>query len=205
MINLKENSKVLFQGDSVTDCYRDRLDESSLGNSYVREVASYLKKYNITTINKAIAGNRVDHLLQRFESDFKNVNPDYIFLLIGVNDTWHNYPNQKDNKTFETEYNLLLSKIKNEIDVPVIILEPFIIGYNEEITCMNSDLNQKIDIIRKLSNKYNYKYISFKEDFDNIVTKENYLNFTLEGIHLHDEGYKVISNKLISNINIITK
>lgn len=204
MISLKSYSIVLFQGDSVTDCHRDRNDEYSLGDSYVKEVSNYLKQYNIRSINKAIAGNKVTDLLDRFDNDFKNVKPDYIFLLIGVNDTWHNYPNQKDTKTFEQEYDLLLSKIKKEINVPVILLEPFIIGYNEEITIMKPDLKEKIEIIKSLSTKYNYEYISFEKELNEILTKDNYLEYTLEGIHLLEKGYKILSDKIISNI-IITK
>lgn len=202
MISLKSNSIVLFQGDSVTDCHRDRNDEYSLGDSYVKEVSNYLKQYNIRSINKAIAGNKVNDLLDRFDNDFKNVKPDYIFLLIGVNDTWHNYPNQKDTKTFEQEYDLLLSKIKKEINVPVILLEPFIIGYNEEITIMKPDLKEKIEIIKSLSTKYNYEYISFEKELNEILTKDNYLEYTLEGIHLLEKGYKILSDKIISNIII---
>ena len=101
MITIKANSKVLFQGDSVTDCYRDRNDELSLGNSYVKDVAKYLNKFNIKIVNKAIAGNKVNDLINRFDNDFKNIKPDYIFILIGVNDTWHNYPNQKQTTVFE--------------------------------------------------------------------------------------------------------
>jgi lysophospholipase L1-like esterase len=68
---IKPNSILLFQGDSVTDCYRDRLDDSKLGNSYVPMIYEYLKQYNIKVINKAIAGNRVDHLLNRFEKEIR--------------------------------------------------------------------------------------------------------------------------------------
>ena len=202
MITIKQNSKVLFQGDSVTDCHRDRNDINSLGNSYVKDVASFLSQYNIKSINKAISGNTVRDLLGRLEEDFFKINPDYIFILIGVNDTWHNYPKQKPSLVFYVEYELLLKKIKERLNVPVILLEPFIIGYNEEITCMEEDLNDKISYIKKLAEKYDCQYLSFKNEFNSILTKENYLEYTLEGIHLLEKGYQIMSQKLISNINI---
>lgn len=203
MIKLKSNSVVLFQGDSVTDCHRNRDDIASMGDSYVKTMNEYLKKYNIQVINKGISGNKVDNLLERFDNDFKGVNPDYIFILIGVNDTWHDFPNQKDTATFKKEYELLISKIKEEINVPIIILEPFIIGFNEEITCMKNDLDEKIQVIKELANKYDLEYISFTNEFNQLLTKDNYLEYTKEGIHLLDKGYEIISNKLISNIKII--
>ena len=54
MINIIEKSLVLFQGDSVTDCRRNRNDEYDLGDSYVRIVGEYLKKNNVQVINRAI-------------------------------------------------------------------------------------------------------------------------------------------------------
>ena len=32
---LKQNSTLLFQGDSVTDCQRNRENDNEVGNSYV--------------------------------------------------------------------------------------------------------------------------------------------------------------------------
>lgn len=187
----------------MTDCHRERDDIKSMGNSYVKEMYEYLSRFNIQVINKGIAGNKVNNLIERFEQDFKEVKPDYIFILIGVNDTWHDYPNQKSTEKFEEEYELLIAKIKEEMNIPIILLEPFIIGYNKEIICMSKDLEDKILSIKKLSNKYNLEYISFKEEFDSVLTKENYLEYTIEGIHLLDKGYKIMSDKLISNIEII--
>ena len=180
MVEIKKNSLVLFQGDSVTDWHRDRNDLKSMGDSYVKLMNEYLSKFNITVVNKGVAGNKVNNLLDRFDNDFKDVKPDYIFILIGVNDTWHDFPNQKTTKQFEDEYDLLINKIITEINVPIILLEPFIIGYNEEITCMKADLNDKIEAIKRLSNKYNLEYISFIDEFNETLTIDNYLEYTLE-------------------------
>lgn len=199
---LKQNSTLLFQGDSVTDCYRDRLDDSKLGNSYVPMIYEYLKQYNIKVINRAIAGNRVDHLLNRFEKDFKQVNPDYLVLLIGVNDTWHDFPNQKTNEVFEKEFDLLLSKIKNEMNCDVLILEPFILGFKQEYIIMRDDLRQKIEIIKKISKKYNIEYLSFEHEFSSVITKENEEQYSIEGIHPLPLGYRIMADKIISNFEI---
>lgn len=201
-MKIRKNTKILFQGDSVTDCYRDRSDDENVGESYVKEVKEYLNKYNIKVINKAIAGNRVDHLLEIFENDFKKINPDYLVLLIGVNDTWHNYPNCKDNETFEKEFEELLIKITNKMHCKTLILEPFIIGYKEEYTIMKTDLNEKINIIKSLSKKYNCEYLSFINEFDKIITKENEEQYSIEGIHPLPLGYKIMADKIINSFFI---
>ena len=202
-IAIKKNSIVLFQGDSVTDCHRNREDENDLGNSYVKYVNSYLKDFNIKVINKAISGNRVDHLLQRFDNDFKAVNPDYLFLLIGVNDTWHNFPNNKDDVTFYNEFDLLLTKISKEMNCNIILLEPFIIGYNKETTIMRKDLLGKIEIIRDLAKKYKCEYITFENDIAEILVSEDDAQYSLDGIHPFDITYQIMAKKIISKIDII--
>lgn len=202
-MEIKRFSKILFQGDSVTDCYRNRDDENDVGNSYVKTIKNYLNKYDIKVINKAISGNRVDHLLERFEQDFKQINPDYLVLLIGVNDTWHNYPNCKDNNTFKNELELLFYKITNEMHCKTLILEPFIIGYKQQYTIMKNDLNKKIAIIKSLTLKYKMEYLSFIDDFNQIITKENEDQYSIEGIHPLPLGYDIMANKIIKSFTFI--
>lgn len=202
-MKIKRNSLVLFQGDSVTDCHRDRLDFNSLGDSYVKIINEVLKEYNIQILNRAISGNRVDNLLERFDKDFKELNPDYLFLLIGVNDTWHNYPNCKNNEVFYQEYDLLLSRIKNEMNCEVVILEPFIIGSIEEITCMRGDLLKKVEIIRKLAKKYQCELITFENRFAEAMVNDDESLYSIEGIHPKELGYHLMAKTILSKIEII--
>ena len=55
------NEKVLFIGDSITDCGR-RQDEEKLGHGYVRKITELLTakypNHNIDYINKGIGGSR---------------------------------------------------------------------------------------------------------------------------------------------------
>ena len=84
--------KILMFGDSITDAYRNREldnDISSYGHGYVKYVAGYLlcenpEKYEI--INRGISGNRIVDLYARIKCDCWNLNPDFISILIGVND-----------------------------------------------------------------------------------------------------------------------
>ena len=202
-MKIKKNSILLFQGDSVTDCHRNRENDLELGNSFVPMIAAELEKYNIKVINRAIAGNKVNDLLDRFDKDFKEVKPDHLVLLIGVNDTWHNYPNSKSDVVFEEEYDLLLSKIKNEINCNVLIMEPFIIGYKEEYIVMRRDLLGKIEVIRRLCKNYGHEYISFDSDFAEVLVKEDEELYSIEGIHPKEAGYRLMANKILSKFEIV--
>ncbi len=62
--NLNEKT-ILFQGDSITDCGRDRDDINSLGGGYVNLIQAMYYANNpncsATFINKGIGGNQTDH------------------------------------------------------------------------------------------------------------------------------------------------
>lgn len=62
----KNNSIILFQGDSITDCERNRADLKDLGNGYVLLVSKILSaKYPQNTLkflNRGISGDKIGDL-----------------------------------------------------------------------------------------------------------------------------------------------
>ena len=61
-------TRILFQGDSITDCGRDRARLDSLGSGYCRLVRAELGYDNPNEyefINKGISGNRIVDLYAR--------------------------------------------------------------------------------------------------------------------------------------------
>ena len=87
--------KILFQGDSVTDAGRDRSDPHDMGNGYPRYASAMIQDSFPDTefefFNLGISGNRTEHLVERLEADFMEIQPDIVSILIGVNDVWHHY------------------------------------------------------------------------------------------------------------------
>ena len=116
----KHNAVVLFQGDSITDCGRtDRNNRpNAMGNGYPAKIQAIYQALfpaaDVTFVNRAVSGNRVRDLLARYENDFLAVQPDYISILIGINDTWRGFDNGDPCPLarFRKEYTELLKKIK---------------------------------------------------------------------------------------------
>ena len=108
---------ILFQGDSITDCGRNREMITSTGVGYPLLVKAQLGFENpgeYTFINKGISGNRIVDLYARIKADIINLKPDYISFLIGVNDVWHEFGghNGVDADKFEKIYTMLIEEIK---------------------------------------------------------------------------------------------
>ena len=87
-----EQKVILFQGDSITDAGRDRANKFGLGKGYPNFVSGHLGAkypYQFQYINRGISGNRVVDLYARIKMDMINLKPDYMSILIGINDVWH--------------------------------------------------------------------------------------------------------------------
>ena len=107
---------ILFQGDSITDCGWDRKDPLSLGIGYARLVAAELGFENpseYTFYNRGISGNRIVDVYARMKADITNLKPDYMSILIGVNDVWHEIAHQNGvaAEKFEKIYDMLIAEI----------------------------------------------------------------------------------------------
>jgi lysophospholipase L1-like esterase len=131
---------LLFQGDSITDCGRNRKDEatpnrqSQLGAGYVlftaaNILANHADKH-LLLYNRGISGNKVFQLAERWDKDCFDLQPNILSLLIGVNDFWHTKSSGYTGtiETYATDYQDLILKTKKTLpDTKIIILEPFII------------------------------------------------------------------------------
>ncbi|MBO4935106.1 MAG: SGNH/GDSL hydrolase family protein [Clostridia bacterium] len=195
---LKDNMKVLFQGDSVTDCDRSREDDSYLGYGYPAFIAEKLNGKGITFINRAVSGERVSDVYNRREKDIFEVKPDLFSILIGVNDTWRRYDenNPRSAEEFEAIYRGLLSEIKERLPgVPIVMMAPFVLEVPDKIHWLEEDLIPKQNAVRRLAKEFADVYIPldeiFKAEFDKY---EDIYYLSPDGVHPNETGHKLIAN-----------
>ncbi|MDR2202035.1 MAG: GDSL family lipase, partial [Clostridiales bacterium] len=85
-MELKRNDVILFNGDSVTDCDRDRNDFHGLTgyNKVVADaLAAFCPEKQIEVFNRGVSGDRTRDLLARIAGEIKELKPTVISLLIG--------------------------------------------------------------------------------------------------------------------------
>ena len=151
--------KILFQGDSITDWGRNREDPHQLGDGYVKYAAEAIKFRHPATqfefLNLGISGNKVLDLVERWQSDCIEIQPDVVSILIGVNDVWHRAETREwlDNAVFEEQYRTILEETKAKTKAKIIMLEPYL-AYTEDKAFFREDLAPKIEVVRKLAREY---------------------------------------------------
>ncbi len=189
--------KILFQGDSITDAGRDRADYHNLGEGYPFYAAKFIAQANPDTefefINLGISGNQTKDLVDRLQSDFIDIQPDIVSILIGVNDTWHHADNRSwiGNDIFEANYRKVLTAIKEKTNAKIVMLEPFLL-YAPDKEYFRVDLNPKIDIVRKLAKEFADYYIPLDGMFASASLGKDDLHWSADGVHPNANGSEFI-------------
>ena len=199
--------RILFQGDSITDCGRNRNDFYSMGNGYANFVKSslgidYPDEYEF--INRGVSGNRIVDLYARIKVDFINLKPDYASIYIGVNDTWHeiNSNNGVDTNKFEKIYTMLIDEIKAVCpEIKLMIIAPYVL--EGTATCnteqipdkferFKKDVAQKAAAAKRIAQKYGFPLIELQPAFDEACTKAPAVYWTADGVHPTACGHEII-------------
>ena len=210
------NKKVIFLGDSITQ-------NAVINSEEFRGFISLLEEnldQNTELIGKGIGGDKVSDLLTRYRDDVIKLNPDMVFIYIGVNDVWHKYDygTGTDIDLYENGLRQIITDLK-ENGVEVILCTPTVIGENkgefslvnqfkdiETMEIMNNDLDDYSDIIRKLSREFDTKLLDLRKIFMQYISENNPENkskgvLTTDGVHLNNIGSKLIADEMIKFIN----
>lgn len=204
---LKKDSTLLFQGDSITDCGRIYDDPTNLGLGYPKMIAEYLKTFysslNITVLNRGISGNRVVDLQGRWDKDCLDLNPDFVSIMIGVNDMWRRFDSNDPTsaKDYYDRYHDILLQIKTKNpNCEILLIEPFLLMTREDFIDWHFDLDEKIEMVRKLSREFKTKYLALDGIFAELSTDIDPSYWSQDGVHPTDEGHSLISRKWIEKV-----
>ncbi len=203
---------ILFQGDSITDCERRRDDPASLANGYPRLVAAdvgFDDPNQYIFYNRGISGNRIVDLYARIKIDIINLKPDYMSILIGVNDTWHeiNKQNGVDTAKYEKIYSMLIEEVKAALpDIKIIILEPFVLKGSATVSTeeipdrwerFDKDVREKAAAARRVADKYGLKFVPLQDKFS-ALDKEHEGIWTADGVHPTVFGHELITREWLA-------
>ncbi len=210
------NKKVVFLGDSIT---QNAVINSDKFKGFISLLGENVGQ-NTELIGKGIGGDKVSDLLTRYRDDVIKLNPDMVFIYIGINDVWHKYDygTGTDIDLYENGLRQIITDLK-ENGVEVILCTPTVIGENkgeftlvnqfkdiETMEIMNNDLDDYSDIIRKLSREFDTKLLDLRKIFMQYISENNPENkskgvLTTDGVHLNNIGSKLIADEMIKFIN----
>ncbi len=186
--------KILFQGDSVTDAGRDRSNPHDMGDGYPRYASAMLHDsfpdVELEFVNLGISGNRTEQLCERLESDFVDIQPDIVSIMIGINDVWHHYSHgiETTDEQFEARLRTVLDAMKTRTHARILLIQPFLMeAVDEGKAELCAELVRKQAIIRRLADEYADAYLPMDEIFHTEATEEPSY-YTADGVHPTPDG-----------------
>lgn len=201
---------ILFQGDSLTDSVRNRDNDRHLGQGYVSMTAGelgvlYPGKFRF--LNRGVGGDRTVDLLARWKKDCINLHPDYLTILIGVNDVSHElaYENGVSAPLFRQLYkNLLDMAFESNPDMKIIVMTPFILHGGLTDCYFEPFWNELLireKIICSIAEEYKLPCINLRE-----LVAEKCLPYapdeywSIDGMHPAVSGHMTIAKRLTAEL-----
>ena len=181
-IDTTEKGSVCFLGDSITEMY---------------DLEKHFKNKNY--VNRGISSNETQDILDRLDSNVIAIEPSVVVLLVGVNDLGHGV----DNNTIISNYDKILYELTTKLESAKILVQSIyptrtLSNFNSINLTKNRKNQDIINLnieINKLAEKYNLTYV---DTHSVLVDSEGMLNanYTLDGLHLNDDGYRKVSEHL---------
>ena len=203
--------RILFQGDSITDCGRSRESNASLGTGYATLVQAQLgfeHPEEFEFLNRGIGGNRIVDIYARIKADIINLKPDFMSILIGVNDVWHElgaHHNGVDADKFEKIYGMLIEEIQEALpDIQIMVLEPFCLRASatqdteeqpDRWDIFSSEVKKRAEKAKAVAEKYGLVFVSLQHIFDEVSRTTENTYWLQDGVHPTAMGHELIKRE----------
>lgn len=207
----RPGATVLFQGDSTTDCGRDRADPHALSPGYPGQIAAIYQalfpRQNVTFYNRGVSGDRMRDLLDRYDPDLAALKPDFVSVLIGINDTWRRYDagDPTSAETFGAQYETLLRRVKEDFPgAGIMLMEPFLLPVRAEQRAWREDLDPKIQQVRRLAARYADHYLPLDGILNAYAVRiKDPAALAADGIHPTERGNALIARVYLRALGIL--
>lgn len=210
-MKIKDGKTLLFIGDSITDCGRAYPVgiHPGLGEGYVAFVSDLLiachPTERIRVLNTGISGDRVTDLQARWQTDVSDLEPDWLSVMIGINDVWCQFdaalaPDRVAVERYETVYRGLLERTHRTLD-GLVLMSPYVLEADP-----NDPMRQQMDayrrIVRDLSTEFDAEYVDVQRAFDAYMAQRPASTLSDDRVHPNKTGHMIIATAFLRAIGL---
>lgn len=204
MIVLADGARVMFTGDSITDCHRRETD-NPLGYGYPLLVAGQFgfahPDRQPVWSNSGISGDTLAGLGGRWQADVLAARPDVVSILIGINDTGYRYSFGHPEVT-PVEYRAGYRRLLEPLDgVQLVLIEPFLLPVKEEQRAWRPDLDAKIQVVRELAHEYGAALVAADGMFAELAARNSPEHWLFDGVHPTPAGHQALAEAWLRQVS----
>jgi len=210
----KTGDTILFQGDSITDAGREKKKQlsnnaSSFGAGYAFLAASHLldahpdKGLNI--YNRGISGNKVYQLQDRWQEDALDLKPNWVSILIGVNDYWHKVKHGYEGtvEIYENDLRALVKQTKEALPgVRMVLCEPFILPNTSAVEqSWVVPFSEYQQAAHKIAKEFTTLWVPFQSVFNQALAQAKETYWAPDGVHPSMAGSQLMAQAWLEVVN----
>ena len=204
---LPAGSRILFQGDSITDAGRDRKadkpnDTAALGKGYPFLAAGELLRdhpgLKLQVLNRGISGNKVPDLAARWQADCIDLQPTVLSILIGVNDIWHKLNGKYDGTVadYADGYRKLIEDTQSKLpETRIVICEPFVLKCGAVSDKWFPEFNERREAAVKLAAEFKLTLVAFQQMFNRAIEQAPPEYWAADGVHPTLAGHALMATE----------
>lgn len=208
----EKNDTILFIGDSISDYERAKPVGEGLfnawGRSYVACAGALLNcmypELWLRVVNMGISGNQVRDLKARWQSDVFDRKPDWVSVLIGINDVWRQFDCPQMPEThvsleeFEQTYEELIRETLPRVK-GMILMTPYYMEPNRG-DAMRARMDEYGAVVRKLAEKYALTFVDLQAGWDRLFMHMHSTNIAWDRVHPNQTGCMYIAKQFLSAV-----
>ena len=210
-MKIQNGKKLLFIGDSITDGDRDRqtacTKENRLGKGYVALVNAMLEaswpERTITVRNAGISGNQVTDLEARWASDVLELKPDWLTIMIGINDVWRQfatppYESLVKKPQFESVLTRLVEQMLPKLN-GLVLMTPFLIEPRKDdpMRVMMDDYGV---VVKSIAARAGAVFVDTQAAFDRFLMHRAHHEICEDRIHPNLTGHTILARAFMDQI-----
>lgn len=209
---LEKNDTLLFIGDSISDYERKRpVGEglfNALGHSYVACAGALLNcmypELHLRVINMGVSGNQVRDLDARWQTDVMDLKPQWVSVLIGINDVWRQFDCPQMPEThvslleYEETYARLIERTLPQVK-GMILMTPYYMEPNRQDP-MRARMDEYGAVVRKLADKYHLTFVDLQAGWDRLFQHMHSTNIAWDRVHPNQTGCMYIAKQFLQAI-----
>lgn len=208
----EKGQKLLVIGDSISDFDRSRPVGEGLfnawGTSYVADVGALLTsvypELGLRIVNMGISGNNIRDLKARWDTDVTALSPDWVCVLIGINDVWRQFdtPNMTENHVpldeYERTYEELITKTLKTAR-GMILMTPYYMEPNRADP-MRARMEQYGECVKALARKHGLICVDLQSAWDELFQHMHSCSIAWDRIHPNHIGHMFIAHRLLDAV-----
>lgn len=199
--------RIVFIGDSITDCDR-RGAAAPYGDGYVDLVRSFITaRYpalGLTWVNRGVGGDTVRDLAARWDADAVGAAPDWLCVMIGINDIWHAFGSQPELAVpideYATTLRALLGQAVDRTGCRLVVAEPYIIE-PDRAEPQRAATDRYCEVAREIAAEFAAVTVRTQDAFDEVLRATTPADWADDRIHPNRPGHAVIAQAFLRALN----